>query len=221
MTKIFLNGILAGVFIGIAGTVFLATPHPGLGAFLFGFGLLTILCYKLKLFTGAVGYLACQGRGTFPYLGVLGCIWLGNLLGCFAVGTLVRTSRTLHLIEGRAIMLCDQKLADSPASILALSFFCGILMYVAVETFRREELHAVLRTVVVFLCVVIFILSGFEHSIAAMYYFSVAGKWSFAALGCVALMTLGNSLGGMLMPVADKFRRETAPANSTAPHKIS
>ena len=37
------NGFMAGIFIGIAGTVFLAVPSPELGAFLFGFGLLTIL----------------------------------------------------------------------------------------------------------------------------------------------------------------------------------
>ena len=53
--KVFLNAILAGIFIGIAGTVYLATPNALLGPFLFAFGLLTIICYQFKLFTGAVG----------------------------------------------------------------------------------------------------------------------------------------------------------------------
>ena len=54
------------------------------------FGLLTILCNNFKLFTGAVGYLASQGKNTPAYLFTLLLIWSGNLVGCFAVGTAVR-----------------------------------------------------------------------------------------------------------------------------------
>lgn len=205
-TKIFINGIMAGIFIGIAGTVFLAVQFPPLGAFLFAFGLLTILCYQFKLFTGAIGYLANQGKKAPGYLITLLAIWLGNLAGCFAVGTLVRFSRTAEGIVPRVQALCEVKLADGFCSMLILSFFCGILMYVAVETFRKEEINPFARTLMVFLCVVIFILSGFEHSIAGMYYFSAAGMWSLDALGAVGIMTLGNALGGMLLPVADKIR---------------
>ena len=79
-------------------------------------------------------------------------------------------------------------------------------MYVAVETFRKEEINPFARTLMVFLCVVIFILSGFEHSIAGMYYFSAAGMWGWQALAATGIMTLGNALGGMLLPMADKIR---------------
>ena len=61
--KIFLNAILAGLFIGIAGTVCMAVPDPVMGAFLFGFGLLTIVSYGFKLYTGALGYLAVHMPG--------------------------------------------------------------------------------------------------------------------------------------------------------------
>ena len=205
--KIFVNGIMAGVFIGIAGTVYLSVPIPVVGAFLFGFGLLTILCNNFKLFTGAVGYLAAQGRKAPAYLWTLLLIWGGNLLGCFAVGTAVRCTRVAELsgIVAKAQTICAAKTADSAASLLILAFFCGILMYLAVDTFRRE-LPPVIRTVNVFLCVMVFILSGFEHCIANMYYFSAAGIWSWSNLGLILIMTLGNSLGGMFPVVADKIR---------------
>ncbi len=207
--KIFVNAILAGLFIGIAGTVYLACPIPVLGAFLFGFGLLTIVCNGFKLYTGAVGYLAIQGKNWFYYLFVLLWIWLGNLLGCFAVGSAVRATRSfLGLsISGKAAKICIAKINDSPLSLLILAFFCGILMYLAVETFKREDLNPVIRMTNVFLCVAVFILCGFEHCIANMYYFSVAGAWNCNVFLLVLLMTLGNSLGGMLLPVADKFRK--------------
>lgn len=207
--RVLLNGIFAGIFIGIAGTVFLAVPFKYLGAFLFAFGLLTIVCYQFKLFTGAVGYLAAQkSENIFPYFITLIWIWIGNLTGCFFVGATVRTSRIYPLFSQRVTSLCAEKLADSFWGILILAFYCGILMYVAVETFRKEELPGFVRGIMVFLCVVVFILSGFEHSIAGMYYFAVAGEWNAAALKCIAVMTLGNALGGMLIPFGNRFRLE-------------
>ena len=206
-SKIFLNALLAGLFIGMAGTVYLAVPNANLGAFLFAFALMTILCYGFKLFTGAIGYLMTQKRADiFSYLITLILIWLGNLGGCFAVGSLVRSTRTFALIEARVMSVCNAKLNDDPASLLILAFFCGILMYLAVETYRRKELGDIFRFAAVFLCVSIFILCGFEHCIANMFYFSAAGVWSVKTLLTVLLMTLGNSLGGWLLPLADKFR---------------
>lgn len=206
--KIFLNAILAGLFIGIAGTVCMAVPNAVMGAFLFGFGLLTIVSYGFKLYTGAIGYLAIQGKNTPRYLVELLLIWVGNLIGCFTVGQLVRMTRSFPNFAERVSSVCAAKTGDSFTSWLILSFFCGILMYVAVETFKRkDELDAVVRVPVLFLCVAIFILSGFEHCIANMYYFSAADAWSWKALGAIGVMTLGNSLGGMLLPFAGHVRK--------------
>ena len=58
-----------------------------------------------------------------------------------------------------------------------------------------------LGLVLVFLCVMVFILSGFEHCIADMYYFSAAGMWNGDTLVRTLWMTLGNSLGGFLLPL--------------------
>jgi len=211
--KTFVNAILSGIFIGIAGTVYLAVPNAVVGAFLFAFGLMTILCYSFKLYTGAIGYLVNQGKNTPQYLWTLLLIWGGNLLGTYIVGSLIRASRTFTMNVGgvrfcdKIAKICEVKLNDSFPSLLFLSFFCGILMYVAVETYRREELAPIFRFATVFLCVAIFILSGYEHVIADMYYFSVAGVWSWNTLVCVLILTLGNSLGGWLIPLADKVRK--------------
>ena len=206
--KIFLNAILAGIFIGIAGTVCMAVPNPVIGAFLFGFGLLTIVSYGFKLYTGAIGYLAVQGRNTPRYLWELLLIWLGNLGGCYLVGQLVRQTRSFPAFSARISNVCAAKLGDSFTSWLILSFFCGILMYVAVESFKRkDELAPVVRVAILFLCVAIFILSGFEHCIANMYYFSAGDVWSWQALGTIGVMTLGNSLGGMMLPLAGHVKK--------------
>ena len=196
------SAFASGVFIGLAGTVFLSVPDKFAGAFLFGFGLLTIVCCGFKLYTGAIGYLVLQGAKTPSYLKTLVFIWLGNFIGTFLVGTLIRFSRVGASIAERAQALCRIKCADSLTSLLVLSFFCGILMFLAVDTFRRkDEVPPVIRMVMVFLCVMVFILSGFEHCIANMYYFSVSGMWTQDTLLRTLWMTLGNSLGGFLLPL--------------------
>ena len=205
--KCLLDAFFAGIFIGIAGTVFLASSSPVAGAFLFGLGLLGILCFSLKLYTGAIGYLAAQGKNFFPYLWDLLLIWLGNLGGCFAVGSAVRCTRTFPLIEAKAAAAVNARLLDAPGSLLILSVFCGMLMFTAVDVFKREKLPGSVRTVMVFLCVSVFILCGFEHCVANMYYFSAAGVWSGNTLRAVLLMTLGNSLGGMFLPACGKLRK--------------
>ncbi len=194
--KILLDAFFAGIFIGIAGTVYLASASSVVGAFLFGFGLLTIVCFSLKLYTGAIGYLVDQGSNFFRYLYDLLLIWLGNLAGCAAVGYAVRATRVINQLEAKVQNIVNIKIADTPASLLILSIFCGMLMFTAVDAFRNDKLPSVCRPVMVFLCVMVFILSGFEHCIANMYYFSAADAWNSRTLLLILWMTLGNSIGG-------------------------
>lgn len=196
------DAVASGIFIGMAGTVYLSVPNKFAGAFLFGLGLLTIVCCGFKLYTGAIGYLVLQGKKFQTYMLTLLYIWIGNWIGTFLVGTVLRYSRVGGKLAVSAKALCDVKMGDSWTSLLILSFFCGILMFLAVDTFRRkDEYPGVIRMVMVFICVMVFILSGFEHCIADMYYFSVAGMWTTGSLTRTLWMTLGNSLGGFLLPL--------------------
>ena len=208
--KILLDALFAGIFIGIAGTVYLCTKNPVTGAFLFGFGLLTIVCFQLKLYTGAIGYLVVQGKNFPRYLLDLLLIWLGNLAGCAAVGYAVRATRTLNIIEAKVQTIVETKAADTPSSLFILAIFCGMLMFTAVDAFKNEKLPSVCRPVMVFLCVTVFILCGFEHCIANTYYFSAANAWSTQTLLLTLLMTLGNSVGGNLFAALVKHSGKLA-----------
>ena len=81
-------------------------------------------------------------------------------------------------------------------------FFCGVLMYVAVWVYREK------KTVVgILFCIPVFILSGFEHSIADMFYFSLAGTvFQGRSLLFLLLVVLGNSLGGLFIPCLQGLR---------------
>jgi formate/nitrite transporter FocA (FNT family) len=53
--------------------------------------------------------------------------------------------------------------------------------------------------------ITIFILAGFEHCVANMYYFSVANMWTLKTILYVLIMILGNSVGSILLALLIKF----------------
>ena len=75
-------------------------------------------------------------------------------------------------------------------------------MYVAVDGYKTSKHPAIL-----FLGVAAFILCGFEHCIADMFYFSLAGAWSGRAALCILVITLGNTAGAILIPLFKKGNR--------------
>ena len=198
--KDFIKSVLAGIMIGIGGTIYLSIDNKVVGASLFGIGLFTIVVYGFNLYTGKIGYLV--DNFNFKYIKMLVITLIGNFIGTFLVGYILKFTRIYSLIHDKAKSLVDIKLDDSLVSILILAFFCGILMYLAVNTYKENK--DIGKYLGVFLGVIVFILCGFEHCIANMYYFSVANAWNVNALLYLLVMILGNSLGGMLIPLCNK-----------------
>lgn len=196
--KTFLESILAGICIGIGGTVFLSVENRIAGSFLFTIGLFVICTRGFALFTGKVGYIP---ENKPSYILTVLLIWCGNFMGTGMTALLLRMTRISGLSE-RAASLVDTKLADTPLSILILAVFCGMLMFIGVDGFKT--LSDIGRYIAVFMSVSVFILCGFEHCIANMFYFFLAGSWSLKMLGYLLLMTAGNALGGMLIPLVRK-----------------
>lgn len=199
--SVFLQAVLAGIVIGIGGTVYLSLENKVIGAVLFSIGLYAIVLNSLYLYTGKVGYLA-GNKNKKAYGGLLVFTWLGNFVGTALVAVGILMTRIAG-IRKTAEEICKVKFADTPVSILILSIFCGMLMYVAVDGFREKE-----NPLILLFCVSVFILCGFEHCIANMFYFSLAGVWSMKAIAYLLIMTFGNSIGGMLIPWTKKYNEK-------------
>lgn len=90
------------------------------------------------------------------------------------------------------------KINDSIISILILAMFCGILMFLAVDNYKKNKSDFA-KYLGIFMCVIVFILSGFEHCIANMFYFSLASLWSTKSLWYILIMIIGNSIGAILI----------------------
>lgn len=189
-----IKSIFAGIMIGIAGTVYLRVDNNLFGAFLFSIGLLVICMYGMNLFTGKVGYVLIN---KFNYIYELLITIVGNFIGTFLVARLVLLTR-FKSVSDKAIDLVNLKLNDNLLSIFILSILCGILMYIAVNNYKKIN-NEIGKYSCIFMCVMVFILSGFEHSIANMYYISVANLLSLKSLLYIFVMLLGNSIGSILI----------------------
>lgn len=197
---IFLRALLTGVLIAIGGIIYLSCDSRYIGSFLFGTGLFTILTFKLSLFTGKVGY-AVENKPS--YLIELLVIWVGNLIGTLFAGAAIQFTRVGAAISEKAAGLCETKLNDGLVSIFILAFFCGMLMFIAADGYKTLTNHAA-QVLVIFLPVMVFILCGFEHCVANMFYFSAGNMWSVKAALYMLIMSLGNAAGGIFIPLVRK-----------------
>lgn len=185
------SGISAGIMISIGGAVFLACDNRYAGALLFTVALLSI-CYKgYALFTGKVGYIVEKHKKTD--VSELLLALFGNAIGTIMCGFLIRFA--MPSIGDAAAALCEGKLTQAVLSTFVRGIFCGVLMYIAVSVFRERG-----TVVGILFCIPVFILAGFEHSIADMFYFAASGIVSAKAALFIWLVIAGNSVGACILP---------------------
>lgn len=213
MGNLFCYAILAGLCIGLGGTVFLKLKDafPGgnvVGALLFTIGLFTVCTRGYPLFTGKACYLFDNPLPA--YLLDLLVFWVGNLLGTMLLAGLERlTSMTGQGGIGTiATTLVAGKMEASYLSLFILGILCNICIFIAVNGYASNP-HQVGKYLALFLGVSVFILCGMEHSVADMYYWSVSGVLyeqpgeSFLRL---VVISLGNVVGGVFFPTVEKWK---------------
>lgn len=164
MTKLIRSSILAGIAIGCGGYGFLASGiqaeayGPLFGSILFCFGLMTVVAYKLALYTGTAGFIKKNEIGKlFIILG-------GNIVGCFIMGLITRVSPLD--IQTAAENVLSLRIDRGPIRCGLLGIPCGFMMTTAVTFARRKHYIPLL------LAVPLFIVCGFTHCIADAFYYS-------------------------------------------------
>ncbi|MCX4269208.1 MAG: formate/nitrite transporter family protein [Lachnospiraceae bacterium] len=182
--QVLIKAIYAGFMIGIGGAVYLSVENKALGSLLFSFGLLTIVTQGFFLYTGKIGFVKK---------------WIALLdMAVIVVGNFIGTMITAWICKGaglniNSIELVEKKLSRSCFHIFFLSVLCGVMMYLAIDNFNKSK-----NIVFIIAPVMIFILSGFEHSVANMFYFHLAGAYSFKAWGYLLVMVIGNGVGAKI-----------------------
>lgn len=172
-----LNSFLAGALIGIGNIALVSCENKALGALLFSLALLSIIRLCLPLYTGRIGKVITNKKQDN-----LIAMLILNAFGAMASCRLYILMDSSNYEKMKAV--CDAKYGKTYLTLFVAGIMCNILIHIAVSA-RRE--------VITILCIMCFILCGFEHSIADAGYLIFGGdvlKW--------LVIVAGNSVGGIV-----------------------
>ncbi len=240
--KMFVLAIFAGIFIAIAGasatiaSATVADPSTSrlLNALIFPGGLVMVVLAGSELFTGnslLIIPLLEKRIHIVELLRSWAVVYLGNLAGSLLVAAAFVYSHAAGLYNGQLA----QTLVNTAAAKTSLSFsdaflrgiLCNILVCIAVWiTIGASKASG--KVIGLYLPIAIFVLGGYEHCVANMFYIpagifssmeyrlSADGlHWGSFFLQNLLPVTLGNMAGGMLVGLGYWFAylHQTPPKN--------
>ncbi len=230
--KCFVAAMLAGAFIGFGGMyfcTFLGDPtipfaaQRMVGGICFCLGLVLVLCCGAELFTGNSLMICAKLSGKIGWGGMLknwGIVWLGNLAGAL-VAMFVIYMTNLQGMNGGAVgeafvSVAAGKVALDPVVMFFKAIMCNVLVCLAVWIGFSGKTVAD-KVLGILLPISAFVACGFEHCVANMFFLPmglVLNMGGFGAAGAItmggvvynlALVTLGNIVGGVIVGVAYWF----------------
>ncbi len=184
------KSVLAGLLVGLGGTVYLTVESKILGSALFSLGLLGVMIFSCSLYTGKVGYISTVGD-----FFVLLKMCLLNFVGAAAVGLAMS-----FVLSPVANTVVATKLQATLPEVFIRAIFCGIMIYLAVELYKRTS-----QILLVVMPIMIFILCGFEHCVANAFYFAAARYFDAYSLAFFAVSIIGNGVGSVIIHLMNKY----------------
>ena len=237
ISKMLVMGILAGMFIALAGvgatiaasTIEVYSLAKLVSALVFPVGLSMTLIAGSELFTGncliIIPVLQKEAKLRAMLRNWL-FVYIGNFIGSLLVALLSVYSGTFSLFADAAaaylIKTAVSKVTLTFSDALLRGILCNFLVCIAVwMSFGAKDIVG--RVAAFFLPIMLFVLSGYEHSVANMFYLPAAwfAKGNSAHMGAYTLLTghanadalnwgaifvknlipatIGNIIGGMAM----------------------
>ena len=216
----FLSSILAGVYVGLCVITILVMAGM-LNGFAgvkilqgvsFSAALGLVIFAGAELFTGNVFVMAAGVKRktvtTTDAVGLCAYCYIGNLVGSLIIAALfLGTGYLQGAVLDEACTAIIAKTTPSFLELLVRGILCNILVCAAVWcTFRLKSESG--KMIVIFWCIYLFVVCGFEHSIANMTFFSM-GMMSGSSLTSFGPMlvnltavTIGNTIGGAALSYA-------------------
>lgn len=203
--RLFLLAVLAGMFIGFAGvgaTVGGAAVNRLAGACVFPAGLAMVVVAGSELFTGDCLMIVSllEGRITAGrMLKTLGVVYLGNLAGAVLAAAIAVFGGSADAFAENIVSAAAAKAALPFGGALLRGIACNVLVCAAVWMAAAAKDTAG-KLAGLYLPIMLFVLCGFEHSVANMYYLP-AGLFAAARAGLDPGFTLGEAVLRNLLPV--------------------
>ncbi len=230
LSAMFLLAVMAGAFIALAACAFntvtatIAVPSLAklLGALVFPAGLSMVLICGSELFTGnamslpmALFFRSCT---LYELLRNWLMVYIGNWVGSLLIAWLWIQGGTGRFFDGAlgevTLRIAAGKLNYDFQEALILGILCNILVCLGVWMATAGETVSQ-KLVALYLPILCFVLCGFEHSIANMFFIPAglflkiqtgagpeALTWSHFMIDNLIPVTIGNTIGGVVVALA-------------------
>lgn len=224
--RMFILAVMAGMFIALAGlaataaSVTIENPSAAkiVTALVFPAGLSMVIINEKELFTGnSLMIISVLNRkGTFKHIFRNWIVvFIGNFAGSVLVTGLCTLGNVYSMFDNKfamsAVTIANAKCSMSFTEALIKAIFCNVLVCFAVLMATLSETHPG-KIAVLYFPIMIFVICGFEHSVANMSYISgglfinnLYGDlgvdtssltwWNFL-IGNMVPVTIGNVIGG-------------------------
>ena len=200
----------SGVMIGVGGTAFLLAYNLFgdwgrlIGSMLFSLGILAIVMFDMRLFTGLISDIPEMGAKNLWKLPIC---FLGNMLGVLFSAVLVFYSPLANVVVPQAQAMMSVKLDAELWGLKALcsSILCGFLITLSIGAVNYAPRKKLSTTVGVMFPIVVFAFCGFDHSVANTLYIYFLG-FSWKAVWYILVCVAGNIIGGVILPILSLFR---------------
>ena len=183
------KSVAASLLIGLGDYVLLKMGSP-LGPILFAFGLLGVCYLGANLFTGKCGFLIEDKIKPLHLLTIL----LVNHAAGYLVGL------AFSACDGAVVEAARAKVEswDISWGFFIRSILCGVIMYLAVATYRKGSPLGIIFGIP------LFIFCGFQHCIANIITLGVAATWDWSIVICILGNFAGSLLVWWLLPLGQK-----------------
>ena len=184
MDRVDKNSILAGMLIGIGVISNTLSENKYIGALLFSLALLAIIDMKLQLYTGQIVFFLERKNPIEYYILILLYNSLGSLISIFLA---IITRNNDNTLSNKLVDIANYKFSRSYLTLFVCGLLCGVLIFIAVYS---------KNIIIVILCIMSFILCGYEHCIADIPFLVL--NFSKQNLIKEVLIVLGNSVGSIV-----------------------
>lgn len=228
LLKMFMLAVLAGMYIAIAGvgasiaavTIENQSLARLVSGCIFPAGLAMVILAGSELFTGdCLMIISCLSKRITVWEMIRSWIivYIGNLVGGVLVSAMVVYGHTFSLFNNGmaeyAVSVAAGKTVLPFSDALIRGIMCNILVCVAVWMgFAAKDVSG--KILAIFLPIMVFVICGYEHSVANMYYipsglfamkeYGIAAEglnWGAFLIRNEIPVTLGNLIGGLFVGI--------------------
>jgi nitrite transporter NirC len=236
----FVASMLAGAYVGIGIILIFVIGQQVppefqrliMGA-TFGIALTLVVIAGAELFTGHTMFMALRGYRGIGTLGDIGAswgmTWVGNLVGALALVGLFAAGGGAGILSAPdtlVMKVASLKMNGTGTALFARAILCNWLVCLALWMAARVDSDAA-KCIVIFWCLLAFIASGYEHSVANMTLLGLAlvgnHPETVSIAGFVwnlAWVTAGNAVGGAVF-VAGAYYVSTYGLPKAAPAPVA